>query len=128
MRVGEQFSVELQLSSERPLLGLPLLLAFDPSLLQVADVKEGDYFKQGGVRTTFTQRVDKAQGKLLLSLVRQASNGNDAGINGSGSVVVVTFKALKAASDPMVQVLSAAPEPASVPVVLPPPQSVRVIP
>ncbi len=128
VRVGEQFSVELQLSSERPLLGLPLLLAFDPLLLQVADVKEGDYFKQGGVRTSFTQRVDKAQGKLLLSLVRQASNGNDAGINGSGSVVVVTFKALKAASDPIVQVLSAAPEPASVPVVLPPPQSVRVMP
>jgi general secretion pathway protein D len=128
IRAGEQFSMVLQLSSQTPLQGMPLLLAFDPLLLQVAHVKEGDYFRQGGARTTFNQRVDPAQGKLFLSLVRQGANGSDPGINGNGSLVVVTFKALKASSEPKVQVLSASPEPAGVPMVLPPPQAVRVTP
>lgn len=128
IRVGEQFSMVLQLSSQTPLQGMPLLLAFDPSLLQVAHVKEGDYFRQGGARTTFNQRVDPAQGKLFLSLVRQGANGSDPGINGNSSVVVVTFKALKASSEPKVQVLSASPEPVGVSMVLPPPQAVRVTP
>lgn len=128
IRVGEQFSMVLQLSSQTPLQGMPLLLAFDPLLLQVAHVKEGDYFRQGGARTTFNQRVDPAQGKLFLSLVRQGANGGDPGINGNGSVVVVTFKSIKASSEPKVQVLSASPEPAGVSMVLPPPQAVRVTP
>ena len=128
IRAGEQFSMVLQLSSQTPLQGMPLLLAFDPLLLQVAHVKEGDYFRQGGARTTFNQRVDPAQGKLFLSLVRQGANGSDPGINGNGSLVVVTFKALKASSEPKVQVLSASPEPAGVSMVLPPPQAVRVTP
>lgn len=128
IRVGEQFSMVLQLSSQTPLQGMPLLLAFDPSLLQVAHVKEGDYFRQGRARTTFNQRVDPAQGKLFLSLVRQGANGSDPGINGNGSVVVVTFKAIKASSEPKVQVLSASPEPAGVSMVLPPPQALRVTP
>lgn len=128
VRAGEQFSIVLQLSSQAPLQGMPLLLAFDPLLLQVASVREGDFFKQGGARTTFNQRADPAQGKLFLSLVRQGAGGADPGINGNGSVVVVTFKALKAATEPKVQVLSASPEPAGTQATLPAPLAVRVTP
>lgn len=128
VRAGEQFSMVLQLTSQRPLQGMPLLLAFDPLLLQVANVREGEYFKQGDARTTFSQRVDQASGKLFLSLVRQGGGGADPGINGNASVVVVTFKALKASTEPKVLVMSATPEPAGDPAVLPAPQAVRVTP
>lgn len=128
VRAGEQFSMVLQLTSQRPLQGMPLLLAFDPLLLQVAHVREGEYFKQGDARTTFSQRVDQASGKLFLSLVRQGGSGADPGINGNASLVVVTFKALKASTEPKVQVMSASPEPAGEAVVLPAPRAVRVMP
>jgi general secretion pathway protein D len=128
VRAGEQFSMVLQLTSQRPLQGMPLLLAFDPLLLQVANVREGEYFKQGDARTTFSQRVDQASGKLFLSLVRQGSGRAEPGINGNASVVVVTFKALKASTEPKVLVMSATPEPAGAPAVLPAPQTVRVTP
>ncbi|MDR7152738.1 general secretion pathway protein D [Hydrogenophaga palleronii] len=128
VRVGEQFSMVLQMTSQAPVRGMPLLLAYEPSLLQVVSVKEGDYFKQGGAKTSFSHRVDPAQGKVFTSMVRQGSGGVDPGINGTGSLVLVTFKTLKAGSEPKVQVLSASPEPAAGAAVLPAVPSIRVTP
>lgn len=128
VRVGEQFSMVLQMTSQAPVRGMPLLLAYDQSLLQVVSVKEGDYFKQGGAKTSFSQRIDPAQGKVFLSMVRQGSGGVDPGINGTGSLVLVTLKTLKAGSEPKVQVLSASPEPAGGAAALPPVPSIRVTP
>jgi general secretion pathway protein D len=129
VRVGEQFSAVLRLSSEQALRGLPLLLGFDPQELQIVGVQEGDFFKQGNGRTSFSERVDAVQGKVFVALVRQGVNGDDAGVNGSGDLLSVTFKALKAVPAARLQLLSATPEPApDLPITLPPEQLVRVLP
>ncbi|NHZ99839.1 cohesin domain-containing protein [Massilia sp. CCM 8734] len=129
VKVGEQFSVVLKLSSEQALRGLPALMGFDPQVFQVANVQEGDFFKQGNGKTSFTQRVDAAQGKAFFALVRQSESGSDNGINGSGALVTVTFKALKAAAATKLQLLSATPEPVSVvPPALPVEHVMRVVP
>lgn len=125
VKAGEQFSAVLRLNSQAPLRGLPLLAGFDPQLLQVVNVSEGDFFKQGGGSVNFSQRVDPAQGKVFAAAVRQ---GGDAGVNGSGGVITVTFKALKPGAA-KVQLLSATPEPppaAALP--LPVEQVVKVVP
>jgi general secretion pathway protein D len=74
VRAGEQFSVVLDVSSEAPMKGMPLLVSFDPSVLQLASVREGSFFKQGGVKTSFSQRVDAARGKTFISLVPAGRN------------------------------------------------------
>lgn len=113
VKVGEQFSAVLRVTSQGALRGLPLMVGFDPQSLQVVSVQEGEFFKQAGGRTSFSQRVDPAQGKVFVAAVRQGAAGADAGINGSGSVATVTFKAMKANPNTRIQLLSANPEPPS---------------
>ena len=127
-KVGEQFSVVLRVNSQLAVRGMPLLLAFDPQFLQVAGVQEGDFFKQGGAQTTFSQRVDAGQGKIFVALVRQGSTPDAAAINGVGAAVTVNLKAIKT-GDAKLQLLSASPEPASAnPIKVPLAHSVRIIP
>jgi general secretion pathway protein D len=128
VKVGEQFSAVLQLQSQGPLRGVPILVGFDPQVLQWVQTQEGDFFKQGGGTTVFNQRVDPAQGKVFASVIRQNAAGADAGVNGLGSVLVLSFKALKPAQARL-QLLSATPEPApATPLALPVERLVRIVP
>lgn len=128
VKTGEQFSAVLRLSSEQALRGLPLLVGFDPQLLQVQSVQEGDFFRQANGNTRFSQRVDAAQGKLFAALVRQAQTGTDPGVNGSGAALIVNFRAIKPGAA-RVQVLSANPEPAAgTPLALPVERVIKVVP
>lgn len=127
-KVGEQFSVVLRVNSQLAVRGMPLLLAFDPLHLQVASVQEGDFFKQGGAHTTFSQRVDAGQGKIFVALVRQGATPDAAAINGTGAAVTVNFKAIKT-GEAKLQLLSASPEPSPPnPVKVPVLHSVRINP
>jgi general secretion pathway protein D len=126
IKAGEQFSVILRLSSQDALRGLPLLIGYDPQLLQVASVQEGEFFKQGNAQSNFSQRIDPAQGKIFVAAIRQNTGGADNGINGAGTVAILTFKAIKAGTARL-QLLSATPEPAR-PVTAPPEQMIKIAP
>lgn len=129
VKVGEQFSAVLSVNSQQALRGMPVLIGFDPQVIQVVSVQEGDFFKQGKAQTTFSQRVDPLQGKAFVALVRQSASSSDTGINGAGSLVSVTFKALTATSAAKLQLLSVTPEPApSSQVALPIEHAVRIVP
>lgn len=136
VKAGEQFSAVLRVNSQAALRGLPLLIGFDPKLLQVVSVQEGDFFKQSGGSTTFSHRIDPAQGKVFVATVRQNTAGNDAGVNGTGAVVTLTFKALRPAGSgtpgpatAKLQLLSATPEPPTqTPVGVPIEPLIRIVP
>jgi general secretion pathway protein D len=129
VKVGEQFSAVLKVNSQAALRGLPVLIGFDPQALQVVSVQEGDFFKQGNGQTNFSQRIDPTQGKIFATTVRQNASGTDAGINGTGGVITVNFKAIKQAEATKVQLLSASPEPPpSNPVSVPLEQILRIDP
>lgn len=120
VKTGEQFSVVLFVTSQGALNGLPLLVGFDPQVLQVVSVQEGDFFKQGGSRTAFSERTDSAQGRVHVAAVREGGGGYESGINGRGSVMLIAFKAIKSGVTTKVQLLSASPEPnPAIPVTLP---------
>jgi general secretion pathway protein D len=127
IKAGEQFSVIVSIQSEQKLLNMPLMLGFDPQVLQAVSAQEGDFFKQGNAQTSFSYRLDPVQGRVFASLIRQPANAQDTGINGGGSVIRVNFKALKASDPARLQLLSATPEPA-VSVTLPPEQEIRILP
>ncbi|MDD2740499.1 MAG: cohesin domain-containing protein, partial [Methylomonas lenta] len=129
VKVGEQFSAVLNINSSVAIKNLPVLIGFDPQLMQIVNVQEGDFFKQNQGDTRFTQRSDTL-GKVFASVVRQ-SEPNDNGTNGIGKVLTVTFKAIKptAANDTKLQLLSASPEPALTnPVQLPVEKSLQIAP
>lgn len=133
VKAGEQFSAVLQVGSQEALRGLPLLVSYDTQLLQVVSVQEGDFFKQNGGTTQFSQRVDHAQGKVFVAAVRHNPTGHDAGTNGMGGVVIVTFKALKPstsqAGGARIALVSASPEPPpEVALTLPVEKVIRIVP
>jgi general secretion pathway protein D len=129
VKVGEQFSAVLRVNSQQALRGLPLLVGFDPQLMQVVSAQEGDFFRQAGGKSNFSQRVDGVQGKVFMAAVRENPAGGEAGINGTGSVATLTFKAIKASAGARLQLLSATPEPPSAsPVAVPVEQVFKIVP
>ncbi len=90
LKVGDVFDVRVDLSSGSMLRGGPLQLTFDQTRLTILEVREGDYFKQGNVQTSFTQNVDQATGRADFGVLRTPVSGTP----GQGSIVVLTFKAV----------------------------------
>jgi general secretion pathway protein D len=130
IKVGEQFSAVLTINSPVAIRNLPVLIGFEPQVMQLVNVQEGDFFKQNNGETRFTQRSD-AQGKVFASVVRQSDSAIDSGTNGIGKVLTVTFKALKATTESgtKLQLLSASPEPALPnPVKLPVEKFLQIVP
>ena len=107
VRAGEQFTAVLNISAQQPIQGIPVVVGFDPKLLQVVGVEKGAFIGQGGAQTTLTKQVDVAEGKVSATVMREGS-----AVSGQGALLQVTFKALAPSDYASVQVLSASPIPA----------------
>lgn len=105
VRVGESFTVILAIQPGQPLTSIPYSIGFDPKLLEVVAVTPGDFLKQGGVATSFSNRVDRTGGQILATETRPGTNG----AANPGSLAAVTFRAVAAAPGTKVQVLALAP-------------------
>jgi general secretion pathway protein D len=123
VRVGESFDVVLRVKSEVALRNMSVTLGFDPQVLQVVGVQEGNFFRKMGGQTSFNYRQDPVQGNVFAALMRQ-----NTGIDGEGALVTISFKATLSSDTPTrLQLLSATPDPVSS-VALPVEQSLRVLP
>jgi len=105
VRVGEQFTAVLNVSALRPLEQLPVLVGFDPKVLQVVSVEEGSFMAQGGGRSSMSKQVNLSDGKVTATVVREGS-----AVTGQGTLLQVTFKALVPAQA-AIRLLSATPGP-----------------
>jgi general secretion pathway protein D len=124
-RVGGNFAVQLTMQSITPIGSLPVTLGFDPQVLQVVRVVEGDFLKQGGASTEFNNQVD-TKGQILMTGSR--ANGSVWPAT-SGTIATVTFRSLLPADASAIQVVSIAPLDAAgrgVVVVPPAAQTVRI--
>lgn len=110
VRAGEQFGAVLSVTSQGPLRALPLMVSYDPKVLQLVNVEEGEFLRQGGAQTSFNHRNDPAQGRIFLAAVRPSVSGNDNGVNGTGSIVSFAFKAVGSGKS-AIKLISATPEP-----------------
>ncbi len=91
VRVGDTFTVHVNVEKVADLSGWQFDLTFDPDVLEVVKVNEGDFLKKDG-GTTFFQRgtIDNATGKITgLS----AALISESGIAGTGTLLSVVFSA-----------------------------------
>ena len=126
-QVGTTFTLQLSLQAGEPITSVPIALSFDARLLEVTNVSEGDFLRQGGGRTSFSSRIDRGTGQVFATVTR-ADSGS---ATGAGSLMSVTFRALGASPDVRTQLLSIAPVGVggrSVSVLVPAPQSVNITP
>ena len=91
-RVGGLIKLVLAAQTGSKIASLPIQLGYDPSVLQVVDVAEGDYLKQNNAQTVFSSNVDTGSGQITINMSRP---GPDA-VPGKGILAVVTFKAIAA--------------------------------
>ena len=103
--VGSTFTLQLTIQAGEPITSVPMALSYDARLLEVASVAEGDFLRQGGGRTSFSNRIDRGTGQVFATVTR-ADPGS---ASGSGSLMSVTFRALAPAPDVRTQVVSIAP-------------------
>ncbi len=87
---GQEFELALHANSLAAMRGAPMRFAFDPNRLAVVGIEEGDYFKQGGAKTSFSQRIDAKEGRVHVGVIREPLSGTP----GQGVLVTLKLKAL----------------------------------
>lgn len=104
LSVGDTFALQLVVQSDLPVIGLPMAVSFDPDVLQVISVLEGDFLKQGGAQAGFSERVDTA-GRIVMT----ANRAGDTGATEAGSAFTLNLKAIAASDQSRVQLLTTVP-------------------
>ena len=89
MKAGESFVVTLEGASQAPIGMADLQLLFDPTILSLVGVAEGEWMKRGGAATQFEDKSNAAAGRVIAGIRRNAPEG----ATGTGSLVALTFKA-----------------------------------
>ena len=98
VKVGDSVTVALNMQADQPLTSASTTLSYDTTKLQFTGVTEGDFMKQGGAATSFSDRVVQG-GQLILA----DSIVGGTGASEPGTFAVLTFKALAAASQTSIQ-------------------------
>lgn len=87
--VGSTFQVAVTLSNGHDVYSVPMQVQFDPGVLQLVNVDAGDFLGRDGQAVALVHR-DEGNGSVTISSSRPP---NVAGVNGGGTVCVLTFRA-----------------------------------
>ena len=91
VRVDDTFTVHISAEKVANLAGWQFDLTFNPDVLEVAEVSEGDFLKTSGGTTFFQQEtIDNAAGEITGLTAALISEG---GVTGTGTLLSVTFLA-----------------------------------
>ncbi len=95
---GGPYLVPVSISGASRLSTVSLSLTFNPAVMRVRTVQEGSLLQQGGVKATFTQKVDAAGGRVDIAVVRGA---DVLGASGTGVVAAIMFDAVAPGTSPL---------------------------
>jgi general secretion pathway protein D len=90
--VGSTFQVAVILGNGRDIFSVPLQMKFNPAVLQLVNVDAGDLLRRDNQLVSISHRDDGA-GLVAIATERPP---NSTGVNGQGSVCLLTFKAVAA--------------------------------
>ena len=98
--IGSTFQVAVMLANAKDLYSVPLQMHFDPAVLSLVNVDDGNLLGRDGQAVALVHR-DEGNGMLTISASRPP---NVKGVDGQGTLCTLTFKAL-AAGDSSLSVL-----------------------
>ncbi|PHV11017.1 secretion protein [Chitinimonas sp. BJB300] len=102
--LGRTIELQLRYQSDQAINGLPLTIGYDPKVLEIVKVEEGDFLKTKG-ETVFNAQVEP--GQVVLNTLLSSING----AKGEGLIATVTAKVLNADSGKtQLSLLSATPQ------------------
>jgi len=88
--IGQQFYVDVKAGDVSDLASAPLVLTYDPALVEYVSASEGGFLKKGGKLTVFSVSPDTSGGALTVKLERAPNTGGE---SGGGTLVSVLFRA-----------------------------------
>jgi general secretion pathway protein D len=87
---GDQFALSIVVDGVQGLHAVPLIIKFDPKLVEFVTARQGQFLGQDGHQVSFQAVPDIAAGTLSLTMSRPAGV---AGVNGDGELVSIVFRA-----------------------------------
>ncbi len=98
-KAGSTFAVNVVLTAAQNAYSVPLQLSYDPKVLQVVNVSNGNFLSQDGQAVAVVHRDDDSTGTLQVTATRPPGAG---GVSGQGTVVTLTFMAKAAGQSVLV--------------------------
>jgi type II secretory pathway component HofQ len=99
MRVGAgPYTVPLTITGAARLSTLSLSISYNPSLVRVRSVQEGNFMSQAGIAAAFTNQVDSTAGRIDIAITRP---GDQTGAVGAGLVAAIIFEPVGAGVAPL---------------------------
>jgi len=97
--VGSTFAVDVNISNVSDLYAFQFDLTFTPGLLSAISITEGSFLSGGGPATFLPGTINNATGTITFNAGTLI--GPISGVNGSGTLVIIDFKALAAGTSPI---------------------------
>jgi len=77
---------------------LPLVFEYNPNVLAVQEVRQGDFISEGSEPIAVVQRNDELQGRCIISATRPP---NVPGVTGSGPVLEIVVRGVASGTSPL---------------------------
>jgi general secretion pathway protein D len=98
LRAGDKTTVALVISDVQDLFSIPLLIQYNPVVIQVEEVRNGGFLSGGTQEIAIVQRVDQQKGQAIISATRQP---NSPGVNGTGTLLGIVIRAVAPGTSPI---------------------------
>jgi general secretion pathway protein D len=119
LKPGDSTTVGLAISGVHGLFSLPLLLKYDPAIIQIQDVQDGGFLSGGTEAVAIVQSINPQKGEVMISCTRRhaktgAATGDGSaegatGVNGSGTIIGLVLRAV-APGESKIQIVEAEPQ------------------
>jgi general secretion pathway protein D len=93
LKPGETTTVGLAVSNVTDLYSIPLLIHYNPAVVQIEEVLDGGFLSGGTQEIAIVHRIDAQRGEVVVSATRQS---NTPGVNGSGALLGFRIRAIGA--------------------------------
>jgi general secretion pathway protein D len=92
LKPGDTTTLGLAVANVSDLYSIPLLIHFNPAVIQVEEVRNGGFLSGTGTQEiAIVQRIDQQKGDVVVSATRQP---NTPGVNGSGTLLGIVIRAV----------------------------------
>ncbi len=91
LQKGETATIALAIADAHDLFSIPLLLQYNPAVIQIEEVRNGGFLSGGTQEIAIVQRVDQEKGQAIISATRQP---NSSGVSGSGTILGIVIRAV----------------------------------
>ena len=98
LKPGGTTTVNLLVNNVHDLFSIPLLLQYNPAVIQVEDIKNGGFLSGGTQEIAIVHQENPQQGQAVVSATRKP---NTPGISGTGALIGIVIRAIGPGTSPL---------------------------